>query len=270
MCIFAFSNVVGAFSAPVTLHHIVMQYAIIAAGEGSRLFSEGVAKPKPLVEVGGEPLIDRLCRLFMEQGAEQISIICNEQMTEVQQHLSHLQQEGLRGTRLPLEWICRSTPSSMHSLHALASLLQERPFVLTTVDTIFRDEELNRYVRAFEAALQEGWDGLMGVTDFVDDEKPLWVEVDERMSIRGFHDQRVGNSPWISAGIYGLTPRALAVLSDCVMRGEQRMRNFQRALVAQGLRLRAYAFSKVFDVDHATDVAKAQAFLSAHADGEES
>ena len=43
--------------------------------------------------------------------------------------------------------------------------------------------------------------------------------------------------------------------------GVSRMRNFQRALVAGGLKLKAYPFSKVLDVDHATDVEKAEQFL---------
>ncbi|MDY3008013.1 MAG: NDP-sugar synthase, partial [Sodaliphilus sp.] len=34
-----------------------MNYGIIAAGEGSRLAQEGVAKPKPLVELNGEPMV---------------------------------------------------------------------------------------------------------------------------------------------------------------------------------------------------------------------
>ena len=40
-----------------------MKYAIIAAGEGSRLAEEGVAEPKPLVRLGSECLIDRLLRI---------------------------------------------------------------------------------------------------------------------------------------------------------------------------------------------------------------
>ena len=43
-----------------------MNYAIIAAGEGSRLFQEGVQAPKPLVKVQDECLIDRLIRIFMQ------------------------------------------------------------------------------------------------------------------------------------------------------------------------------------------------------------
>ena len=41
------------------------------------------------------------------------------------------------------------------------------------------------------------------------------------------------------------------------------MRNFQRALVEDGLKLKAYPFSKILDVDHASDIAKAEDFLSA-------
>jgi len=40
------------------------------------------------------------------------------------------------------------------------------------------------------------------------------------------------------------------------------MRNFQRALVADGLRLQAWPFSKVLDIDHVTDIRKAEQFLS--------
>jgi hypothetical protein len=39
------------------------------------------------------------------------------------------------------------------------------------------------------------------------------------------------------------------------------MRNFQRALVGDGLRLEAWPFSKVLDIDHASDIEKAENFL---------
>ena len=51
-----------------------MKYAIIAAGEGSRLAKEGVNAPKPLVKVNGVCLIDRLISVFMDNHAEQIIV----------------------------------------------------------------------------------------------------------------------------------------------------------------------------------------------------
>ena len=234
-----------------------MRYAIIAAGEGSRLSSEGILSPKPLVEVNGEKLIDRLIRVFMMNEASEIVVICNEEMTSVSNHLAYLKQQG----QVPLRFIVKSTPSSMHSMWELHQWLEGEPFVLTTVDTIFREQEFTTYVQAFTTLVANGTaDGLMGVTDYIDDEKPLYVETDDQLMVTGFYD--TSDEPgFISGGIYGLTPRSLTTLAQCVDRGECRMRNFQRAMIRDGLRLKAWPFSKVLDIDHAADIQKAESFL---------
>ena len=236
-----------------------MKYAIIAAGEGSRLVQEGVKAPKPLVEVGGEKLIDRLIRIFLANGASQIVVICNEQMKEVSTHLTSIRQT----IQVPLQLVVKSTPSSMHSMWELSRWLDDEPFVLTTVDTIFHEQEFSEYVRTFQGLIDSGMaDGLMGVTDFIDDEKPLYVATDEQLNITGFLDSCCEGVKYISGGIYGLTPRSIETLRRCIERGESRMRNFQRALVSDSFRLKAWPFSKVFDIDHASDMQKADVFLA--------
>ena len=256
-----------------------MRYAIIAAGEGSRLTQEGVTMPKPLVEVGGESLIMRLLRIFMAHGATEICVICNDRTPLVEARLKEIQTAGIslspsaEKTAVPLRFVVKSTPSSMHSFYELADWLDgDEPFVLTTVDTVFRETEFADYLAAFKSCLAAGNDGLMGVTTYVDDEKPLYVETDRRQHITAFADavggttKRIetvdeGSGTYVSAGIYGLTPKALQTLRTCVARGESRMRNFQRALLRDGLQLQAWTFSKVLDVDHQSDIAKAEEFL---------
>ena len=44
-----------------------MKFAIIAAGEGSRLAQEGITTPKPLIEIQGVPMIERLVKIFAHQ-----------------------------------------------------------------------------------------------------------------------------------------------------------------------------------------------------------
>ena len=234
-----------------------MKYAVIAAGEGSRLTEEGIRTPKPLIEVNSERLVDRLLRIFEAQGASEVAVICNEQMTEVRNHLLAVQQT----CRLPLRLVVKSTPSSMHSMWELSPWLDNGPFVLTTVDTIFREDEFDAFVQTFTGLLRTGEaDGLMGVTDYIDDEKPLYVGTDDDLWITAFLDQ-CDHPRYVSGGIYALTPRSLDTLRQCVARGEQRMRNFQRALLCDGLRLKAWPFSMVLDVDHASDIQKAEAFF---------
>lgn len=231
-----------------------MKYAIIAAGEGSRLQQEGVNLPKPLVRIGGESMIDRLIHIFRNNGAEEICIIVNTLHPQTYEHLRSLQAEGKADD---LRIVVKSTPSSMHSFAELAPYLTDAPFCLTTVDTIFREEEFSRYISHF---LQSEADGCMAVTDFIDDEKPLYVGTDDALRITGFHDQNEGDR-YISGGIYCLRPVALDTLQRCMESGQSRMRNFQRALVADGLKLEACPFSKILDVDHADDILKAEAFI---------
>ena len=234
-----------------------MKFAIIAAGDGSRLAQEGVTEPKPLVKVRGERLIDRLIRIFMGSNATEIVVICNEQMSDVASHLKMIQDEGLNELHVPLRFVIKSTPSSMHSFYELCHFLRDEPFILTTVDTIFDESEFHDYVLSFQVKIAQGTDALMGVTDYIDDEKPLYVGVDNVMRINGYYDTPQADSRFISAGIYGLTAPSLDILEACIKKGESRMRNFQRALVATGLRIEAYPLTKVFDIDHIEDIRKA-------------
>lgn len=232
-----------------------MKFAIISAGEGSRLAQEGVQLPKPLVQLNGMAMIDRLLHIFAKNGAEQVVVIINNEVAQTKEHLALLKKVS----EVPLEVIVKTTPSSMHSFYELSTYLKDDKFCLTTVDTIFREEEFSRFIEAFKASDK---DGLMAVTDYIDDEKPLYISTDEELNITGFHDARTPDCRYISGGIYCLTPKSIDTLQRCMENGMSRMRNFQRQLVADGLHLGAYPFSKILDVDHASDIEKAEAFLN--------
>lgn len=230
-----------------------MKFAIISAGEGSRLSQEGASLPKPLTPLNGVAMIDRLIRIFIRNGASSVIVIINNESQLVKEHLVALQQE------LPLEVVIKTTPSSMHSFYELAPYLTDDKFCLTTVDTIFKEEEFSSFIEAFKESDE---DGYMAVTDYIDDEKPLYISTDRLLHITGFHDEKKADCKYISGGIYCLKPSSLKILDQCIDRRMSRMRNFQRQLVSEGLSLKAYPFSKILDVDHVEDITKAEAFLS--------
>ena len=229
-----------------------MTFAILAAGEGSRLAQEGIELPKPLVRVNGEAMIDRLIRIFRKNGAEAIYIITNNLTPLTQKHLLQLQAMDER-----IHLVVKTTPSSMHSFYELRKLMGNGKFCLTTVDTIFREDEFEQYIHAWEQSQE---DGLMAVTDYIDDEKPLYIATNNDLSITEFLDDEPQH--FISGGIYGLNESSYSVIDKCIAEGQSRMRNFQRQLIKEGLRLKAYPFSKILDVDHACDIEKAEAFLT--------
>ncbi len=230
-----------------------MLYAILAAGEGSRLAEEGCEVPKPLVRIQDETLIGRLIRVFIANGATRIVVISNAKHAATQAYLRSLTLP------IPLDIAVQSTPSSMHSLYAIRDYLKaEERFCVTTVDTIFSEKEFAQYIHAFR---ESDLDGLMAVTTYVDDEKPLYVQTAENLTITNFCDACEERCAHVSGGIYCLTSKALSTLTRCIERGQSRMRNFQRQLVADGLFLKAYPFSKIIDVDHASDIAKAEQLI---------
>ncbi len=228
-----------------------MKFAILAAGEGSRLAQEGVELPKPLVRVNGEAMIDRLIRIYNECGADDIFIITNNMTDMTKNHLADLQRVNPR-----LHVMVKTTPSSMHSFYELRQVMGKGKFCLSTVDTIFHEDEFKQYINDWK---HSDMDGMMAVTDYIDDEKPLYVATDDDMNITGFLDKEP--QKFISGGIYALDDKSFKILDKCIEEGLSRMRNFQRQLVKDGLRLKACPFSKILDVDHASDIEKAEAFL---------
>jgi hypothetical protein len=82
------------------------------------------------------------------------------------------------------------------------------------------------------------------------------------MTITAFRDKRWDSARYVSGGVYAMTDGAFEVLERCIEQGVSRMRNFQRALVESGRRLKAYSIDKIVDVDHAGDIATAEAFLA--------
>ena len=229
-----------------------MNYAIIAAGEGSRLYKEGIDVPKPLVEINGEPMIKRLLDIFEKTEAYKISIIINESMAEVKKIIDSLNYQFQLAVKV------KSTSSSMHSLFEMKDLIGDEAFCLCTVDTIFKPDEFKQFVEYAEKQSEK--DAIMAVTSFVDDEKPLFIKTKEDKIIE-FSDEK-SDCKYVSGGIYFLKPQIWKVLENSVLSGNQKMRNFQRDLLKADFKIGYYEFTKIIDVDHAADVKTAEIFIN--------
>jgi NDP-sugar pyrophosphorylase family protein len=227
-----------------------MNYAILAAGEGSRLAAGGIKTPKPMVQLNGIPLIERLTDILVRNGASSLSIIVNPHN---QPTIDFLQKKSFP---VPINIVIKSTEGSMHSLNELRPFLQDGDFCLMTVDTVFHENEFARYINAFRN--NSALDGLMAVTDFIDDEKPLYVETDNKLKITDFCDERQSGSKYVSGGVYCLRPIVFQALDYTMKSGKCRMRDFQRQLINSQLNLQAFPFSKIVDIDHPDDIAVAE------------
>jgi NDP-sugar pyrophosphorylase family protein len=230
-----------------------MKLAIIGAGESSRLKAEGLKTSKHLIKINGEHLIERIIRIGYETGAGEIICIINSQEPELKNYLLS------SDFGIPLRLIVRDTESSMHSLFELSSFLMDEPFCLATTDTVFPESEFADFIRY--SSSREGTDGILAVTGYIDDEKPLCVSMNGENRILGFSDSREGYN-WATGGIYYFSPCIFNEMESAQKTGMVRLRNYLKLLVSRGYNLEGFPFSKIIDVDHLSDIPKAEALIT--------
>lgn len=233
-----------------------MEYVILAAGQGSRFVKEGLATPKPLVEIQGTPMIGRLIDELIKHNATRINIVANADMTSLTDYLNSLVKEGY-----PLDVRPIHSDNSYYSLSQAAEGLKGK-FIAMTVDTIFSSREFGNYVKDFEEKCSDK-DVLMGLTKFCDDESPLYANIGESGEVI---DYRYGGEPFdcgviVSAGLYGLTGDVMKyVAENC--RYPESLSDFQKILAAEtDYHVKVFEFSKAMDVDNLHDRSVAENFL---------
>src|SRR5262245_34989844 len=124
-----------------TAAHPALQGGIIAAGEGRRLRADGYRPSKPMVPVGGRPLIDHALDRFRSVGIQRLTIVINEASDDCRQWL-----DGHAGD-FDLDVIVRTTPSSYATFQVIAGRLADAPAVITTIDTVMLADDFRFFVK---------------------------------------------------------------------------------------------------------------------------
>lgn len=225
---------------------------IIAAGEGSRLRAAGFPVPKPLVPVGGVPLLGWVVGNLVAAGVGPIVAIVNE--TEGDCVAWAQTWARTRFPELRLDFIVKTTASSLESFLEVSAAAGPGPLLVSTVDAWCPEAELVRFV---EAARRRPADAVvLAVTPLVEDEKPLWVRMraDGRIIDVG---SPVGDV--VTAGLY-LVPERVRRLTPPA--GLARLRDFLGWLVRREEAVYGEIIETMVDVDRASDVALAESLLS--------
>lgn len=229
-----------------------MKAAIIAAGIGERLTLGGIETPKPLVPVGGRPLIERIIRAAANLGMSSVACIVNDVKPDV--------AEFLQSTvwPIPLELKIKTTPSSMESLFCLEPFLRDEPFLLFTVDVVFGIATVEDFLSGAKKLSEAA--GVLALTDYVDDEKPLWVRLDENSKISAMGESAKG-SRYVTAGFYYFEPSIFSLIEPARQLNLTALRQFLGLLISEGYDLHGLPVAKTIDVDYPEDIEKAESFL---------
>lgn len=222
-----------------------LEGGIIAAGEGARLRQDGWTVPKPLVPVAGVPLLESVIRNFEAAGITRLVIIVNEQA----RHCADLMRE--RFPRMALEFIVKTTASSLESFLEVTGSAGSGRMLVSTVDAWCRPADFTRFAEAATRRPAEAT--VLAITPFVADEKPLWVDLDTDGRVRALGGD---SGAFVTAGIY-LVPASLRRMTP--PRDLGRLRELLAWLHRRGHPLYGEVIATVVDVDRAEDVALAEA-----------
>ena len=98
-----------------------MKAVILAGGKGSRISEESRFKPKPLVEIGGRPILWHIMKLYSHYGVNEFIICCGYKGHLIKEYFVNYNNTG-RVSYFDLEKMQTSTDA-------------EEKFKVTLVDT---------------------------------------------------------------------------------------------------------------------------------------
>lgn len=228
-----------------------MKAGILAAGVGSRFVEAGWSEPKPLIELRGKPIVSHVLEGLFRAGIDGVEILLNGEprFDPVEAYVKQLPESSRIRVRR------KTTPSSFASFRFLMETLADPPYLLTTVDTIFGQEDLDAFIR--RDAYPPSCGLALAVTDFVHDTSPLWADLEEGGRIGALGESAVVRRH-VTAGLY-------LVLKDLAgsTKGQtySALRKFLQSLVLGGVELHGKYFDKALDIDSPEDIEVAERVL---------
>lgn len=198
-----------------------MKAVILAGGLGTRISEETHLKPKPMVEVGGRPILWHILKLYSHHGIDDFVICCGYKgyvikeyfanyflhSSDVTFHMDDGRMEVHRQNAEPWKVTLVDTGESTSTggrLKRVAQYLSDEPFCFTYGDGL-ADVDLKKLITyhlshglsATVTAVQPP--GRYGCLDLGD----------AREGVSGFIEKPQGDGGWINGGFFVLDPHVL-------------------------------------------------------------
>ena len=204
-----------------------MKAVILAGGIGSRLSEETAARPKPMVEIGGKPILWHIMKIYAAHGVQEFVICLGYRGYMIKEYFANYY---LHTCDVTFDF----TSGNGHAMQVHQSATE--PWKVTLVDTGEATDTGGRLKRVMPYVGDEDFlftygDGVSDVdvratADFhrshgraatVTAVQPggrfgaLSLEGDQ---VRGFREKPVEDGGWINGGFFVLSPRAVDFVLD--------------------------------------------------------
>ena len=211
-----------------------MKAVILAGGYGTRISEESTIRPKPMVEIGGRPILWHIMKIYAQHGITDFIVACGYKGSMIKEFFAGMFLSGadvtfdLQNNTMeyhqtrsePWRVTCVDTGLETMTggrLRRLRSYLGDEPFCMTYGDgvsdiDISSEIEFHRDSGRLATMAAVLAPGRFGAFTLGPDE----VEVSQ------FHEKPVGDGAWINGGYFVLEPQVFDYLESDMEIWEQR------------------------------------------------
>ena len=201
-----------------------MKVVILAGGLGTRLAEETVNLPKPMVQIGGHPLLWHVMKLYAHWGYKEFVIALGYKGDSIKDYfmnyamrMSDLHIDLANGiitptTRHAEDWKIHLVDTGLNTLtggrlNRLRHVLGEEPFLLTYGDGV-SDVPMPRLVEFHRAQ------GKLATVTAVRPPARFGGIMFKGDSVTGFAEKRQTDEGWVNGGFMVLEPQVLKLLQS--------------------------------------------------------
>jgi len=203
-----------------------MKVVILAGGQGTRIAESGDPRPKPMVEIGGQPILWHIMKYYSHYGLNDFIICCGYMGYMIKEYFSNYY---LHRSDITFDF-SQDNKMTVHSNIA-------EPWKVTLVDTGQntmtggRIKRVEKYVNG-ETFMMTYGDGVSDVNlnDLLEQHRNNnktititavqpggrygLIDFDDRGEVRGFREKAVEDGGWINAGFMVMEPKIFDYLTD--------------------------------------------------------
>ena len=219
---------------------------LMAGGLGTRLGELTKATPKPMLHVGDKPLLEIILRRFLDQGFRRFYISVNYMAEVIETHFGNGEHLGAE-----IRYLKESKRMGTTGSLSLLRELPVEPLVVANGDLLANID----YAHMLDVHVDSGVAATMGVSEY-EFQIPYGVVCESNGLIQRIDEKPVHTS-LISAGVYVLSPEALAhVPADSFFD----MPTLFESIIAGNMRAATYKVHGYWlDIGRAPDYQKANA-----------
>ncbi len=202
-----------------------MKVLILAGGLGSRLSEETSLKPKPMVEIGGKPILWHIMKIYSYYGFNEFIILCGYKGYLIKEYFAnyyrHMADMTVDMTNNKIEyhrnnaepWIVTLVDTGAETMTGgrikrVKDYINNEPFMLTYGDGV-GDVDIRQL---FEFHQSHG--KLISMTSVQPEGRFGSLIIDKNDLVQTFQEKPKGDGSWINGGFFVCQPEVLDYISD--------------------------------------------------------